>query len=104
MDSVSTPGNAQIDDLFSGGGMSSMLTTLWLIIGALAFGAVMERAGYLHRLVEPLLAHATSGGKLSLAVAGSAIGLNILAGDQYVADVIPARTFSSGVPEERLST
>ena len=87
-------GNVQIDDLFSGGGMSSMLTTLWLIIGALAFGAVMERAGYLQRLVEPLLAHAHSGGKLSLAVAGSAIGLNILAGDQYVADVIPARTFS----------
>ena len=37
--------------------------------------------------------HATTSGRLTLAVAGSAIGLNILAGDQYVADVIPARTF-----------
>ncbi|HRA48886.1 MAG TPA: Na+/H+ antiporter NhaC family protein, partial [Thermomicrobiales bacterium] len=86
-------GNASIDKLFSGGGMSSMLTTLWLIIGALTFGAVMERAGYLDALVTPLLTHATTGGRLTLAVAGSAIGLNILAGDQYVADVIPARTF-----------
>jgi NhaC family Na+:H+ antiporter len=86
-------GNASIDKLFSGGGMSSMLTTLWLIIGALTFGAVMERAGYLDALVTPLLNHATSAGRLTLAVAGSAIGLNILAGDQYVADVIPARTF-----------
>jgi NhaC family Na+:H+ antiporter len=86
-------GNPSIDTLFSGGGMSSMLTTLWLIIGALTFGAVMERAGYLNALVTPLLDHATSGGRLTLAVAGSAIGLNILAGDQYVADVIPARTF-----------
>jgi NhaC family Na+:H+ antiporter len=73
--------------------MSSMLGTLWLIIGALTFGAVMERAGYLNALVTPLLAHATTSGRLSLAVAGSAIGLNVLAGDQYVADVIPARTF-----------
>jgi NhaC family Na+:H+ antiporter len=87
-------GVPQIDALFSGGGMSSMLTTLWLIIGALAFGAVMERAGYLHRMVEPLIAHANTPGKLSASVAGSAIGLNVLAGDQYVADVIPARTFS----------
>lgn len=86
-------GNPSIDSLFSGGGMSSMLSTLWLIIGALTFGAVMERAGYLDAIVNPLLNHATTPGRLSLAVAGSAIGLNILAGDQYVADVIPARTF-----------
>jgi NhaC family Na+:H+ antiporter len=86
-------GNPSIDTLFTGGGMSSMLGTLWLILGALTFGAVMERAGYLNALVTPLLNHATTSGRLTLAVAGSAIGLNILAGDQYVADVIPARTF-----------
>jgi NhaC family Na+:H+ antiporter len=86
-------GIPSIDSLFTGGGMSSMLGTLWLIIGALTFGAVMERAGYLNALVTPLLQHATTGGRLTLAVAGSAIGLNVLAGDQYVADVIPARTF-----------
>ena len=59
-------GVPQIDSLFTGGGMSSMLVTLWLIIGALAFGAVMERAGYLHRLVEPLIERADTPGKLSL--------------------------------------
>ena len=32
-------GNATIDDLFSRGGMSSMLTTVWLILGALSFAA-----------------------------------------------------------------
>src|SRR6188472_3532174 len=59
-------GNPSIDPLFSGGGMSSMLSTLWLIIGALTFGAVMERAGYLEALVAPLLKHATTGGRLTL--------------------------------------
>ena len=32
----------QIDDLFTGGGMSSMLTTVWLILGAMSFGAMMD--------------------------------------------------------------
>ena len=52
---VSTSGNATIDDLFSGGGMSSMLTTVWLILGALSFAAIMEEAGFLDRLIAPLV-------------------------------------------------
>ena len=32
---VSTSGNETIDELFSRGGMASMLTTVWLILGAL---------------------------------------------------------------------
>ena len=33
---VSTSGVTQIDELFSRGGMSSMLSTIWLILGALS--------------------------------------------------------------------
>ena len=40
---VSTTGIEAIDALFSGGGMSGMLITVWLILGALGFGAIMER-------------------------------------------------------------
>ena len=35
-------GYAGLDDLFSRGGMVSMLTTVWLIISAMAFGGVGE--------------------------------------------------------------
>ena len=49
---VSTSGNATIDDLFSRGGMASMLTTVWLILGALSFAAIMEDAGFLDRLID----------------------------------------------------
>ena len=31
-----------------------MLTTVWLILGALAFAAVMEHAGFLQRLLAPV--------------------------------------------------
>ncbi len=90
---VSTTGIEAIDALFSRGGMSSMLTTIWLVLGALSFASVMEYAGFLDRLIQPVLARASSTGGLITAVAGTAIGLNVIAGDQYIADVLPARTY-----------
>src|SRR6478609_6815587 len=90
---VSHSGVPQIDDLFSRGGMASMLTTIWLVIGALSFAAVMEHAGFLQRLLDPVVARTRRRGSLIAAVNGSGIGLNVIAGDQYVADVLPARMF-----------
>lgn len=91
----SDSGVQQIDELFSRGGMASMLTTIWLVLGALSFAAVMERAGFLARILEPVVARARRRGSLIAAVNVSGIGLNVIAGDQYVADVLPARTFSA---------
>ena len=90
---VSRTGNPAIDQLFSRGGMSSLLTTIWLVLAALSFAAIMEHAGFLQRLLEPVVARAPTRGRLILAVNSSAIGLNVVAGDQYVADVLPARMF-----------
>jgi Na+:H+ antiporter, NhaC family len=92
---VSKTGNPAIDALFSRGGMSSMLSTIWLVLAALSFAAIMEYAGFLQRLLEPVVAHARSRGRLILAVNASGVGLNVIAGDQYVADVLPARMFAS---------
>src|SRR3954462_6487923 len=89
----SSSGVQQIDDLFSRGGMASMLTTIWLVLGALSFAAVMEQAGFLQRLLDPIVSRARRRGSLIAAVNASGIGLNVIAGDQYVADVLPARTF-----------
>ena len=60
---VSASGNETIDALFSRGGMASMLTTVWLILGALCFAAIMEEAGFLNRLIAPLVrvAHSDRG-------------------------------------------
>jgi Na+:H+ antiporter, NhaC family len=89
----SNSGVKQIDDLFSRGGMASMLTTIWLVLGALSFAAVMEHAGFLQRLLDPIVKRTRRRGSLIAAVNASGIGLNVIAGDQYVADVLPARTF-----------
>ena len=89
----SVSGNATIDGLFSGGGMSSMLLTVWLILGALSYAAVMEEAGFLERLIRPIVARARTDAGLIVSVAATCFGLNVLSGDQYVADVMPSRVY-----------
>jgi Na+:H+ antiporter, NhaC family len=59
---VSNTGQAEIDRLLSRGGMESMLNTVWLILTALAFGAVLERAGLLKRLTEAAISGVRSTG------------------------------------------
>jgi NhaC family Na+:H+ antiporter len=73
--------------------MASMLTTIWLVLGALSFAAVMESAGFLARLIQPVIDFAKTTARLIASVAGTCLGLNIIAGDQYIADVLPARTY-----------
>jgi Na+:H+ antiporter, NhaC family len=90
---VSNTGIPAIDDLFSRGGMDSMLTTIWLVLGALSFAAIAESAGFLDRLIEPIVERAKSAGALMAAVIFTAIGLNIVAGDQYVSIVMPSRVY-----------
>ena len=90
---VSASGNATIDDLFSSGGMSSMLTTVWLILGALSFAAIMEEAGFLNRLIAPIVSRAHTDAGAITSVAATGVGLNVVTGDQYVAVVLPSRVF-----------
>jgi Na+:H+ antiporter, NhaC family len=90
---VSNSGVAPVDELFSRGGMAGLLTTVWLVLAAMAFAAILEHAGFLDRLLRPIVTRARSRGSLILAVNASGIGLNVTAGDQYVADVLPSRMF-----------
>lgn len=86
-------GIPDVDRLLSRGGMEGMLLTIWLILGALTFGAMLEAFGLIARLVAPLLAMATSTGRLFLAVFLCGFGLNVVAGDRYIALVLPTRIF-----------
>jgi Na+:H+ antiporter, NhaC family len=86
-------GIGEIDRLLSRGGMDSMLLTLWLIIGAVTFGALLEEFGLIARLVDPLIRTARSTGRLFATVFACAFGLNVVAGDQYIALVLPSRVF-----------
>lgn len=90
---VSSTGVAAVDDLLTRGGMSSMLVTIWLIITALSFGAILEHTGMLKRLVDGALKRAKSTGSLITTVVLSCIGINIVAADQYIAIVLPGKMY-----------
>jgi NhaC family Na+:H+ antiporter len=83
----------EINALFSGGGMDSMLTTVWLILGAMSFGAMMDYGGFNNRLITPIVDRVKSVGGTIALVMFTALGFNIVAGDQYIAIVLPARMF-----------
>lgn len=86
-------GVADVDQLVSRGGMDSMLLTLWLIFGAVTFGTILEHFGLISRLIDPMVAAARSTGRLFVTVFATAFGLNVVAGDQYIALVLPSRIF-----------
>jgi Na+:H+ antiporter, NhaC family len=97
-------GVAVVDELISRGGMDSMLGTVWLIIGALVLGTLLDEFGLLSKLMAPVLLKARRTGSLIATVAGTALGLNIVAGDQYVALVLPARLFSAEFRNRNLAS
>lgn len=96
-------GVSEVDHLVSRGGMASMLPTIWLIIGAVTFGALLEEFGMIARLVDPLIGAAKTTGQLFLTVFVSAFGLNVVAGDQYIALVLPTKVFRAEFARRRLA-
>ncbi|KGD63526.1 Na+/H+ antiporter NhaC [Alcanivorax nanhaiticus] len=86
-------GDAALNDLLSGGGMASMMNTVWLIMCAMAFGAVMEKAGLLARLIEGLLGMVKGAAGLITATLTTCFGSNILTADQYISIIMPGRMF-----------
>ncbi len=98
----SDTGNERLDDLLTRGGMSSMLTTVWLILTAMIFGSVMETTGKLSRIAATILASVQSTGSLIFATIVTAIGTNIVASDQYISIVLPGRMFRAEFAKRKL--
>ncbi len=88
-------GVEEVDSLLSRGGMSSMLNVIWLILSALSYGAILEHAGFLMRLIDSALKAAKSTGSLIMTVVFSCIGINIVAADQYIAIVLPGKMYKA---------
>lgn len=86
-------GDSTIDDLLTRGGMSSMLNTVWLILCAMIFGALMDRTGLISVLVRYALSMVKGTGSLILTTLLTCIGANLIASDQYIAIVLPGRMY-----------
>lgn len=92
-----------LNDLFSSGGMSGMLGTIWLIVCAMVFGGIMDGIGALERITESLLKLAKTTFGLFASTVGSCLALNVTASDQYLAIVVPGKMFSKAYEERGLA-
>ena len=99
---ISNSGNPVVDELLTKGGMNSMMWTVSLIICALFFGGVMERAGMLNAVANKILSLAKSTGSLILATVLTAIASNALAAEQYLSIVITGRIFKDAYAKRNL--
>jgi len=95
--------NEMINNLLSTSGMAGMLNTIWLIICAMIFGGVMESAGLLRRVAEPIIKYAESTGSLIATTVGTCVFFNITASDQYLSIVVPGRMFTDTYKEKGLA-
>ena len=86
-------GNAALDELLTRGGMSSMLSTVWLILSAMMFGGAMEVTQLLQKIAATILGAVRGTGSLIAATLLTAFSSNVIASDQYMAIVLPGRMF-----------
>ena len=95
-------GDADLDSTFTGGGVVSMLTTVWLILVAAAFGAIVDHTGMLQRLLAPLLRWAKGAARLIVASAVTCIGLNAAVADPYMSILLGSSTYRERFKKARL--
>ncbi len=93
----------ELNDLFSSGGMSGMLGTIWLIVCAMVFGGVMDAIGALARISKALLGLFDSVFGLFASTALSCVVLNATASDQYLAIVVPGRMYAKAFKDKGLA-
>jgi len=103
VDSAVETTSAELNDLFTAGGMAGMLGTIWLIICAMVFGGVMDAIGALSRISDSLLKMAQSTFGLFASTVASCLALNVTASDQYLAIVVPGKMFKKAYEDRGLA-
>lgn len=103
VDATVATDNETLQDLFSSGGMSGMLGTIWLIICAMVFGGIMDAIGALARISQSLLKLANSVFSLFASTVVSCLALNVTASDQYLALVVPGKMFAKAYEDRGLA-
>ncbi|MBQ9229770.1 MAG: sodium:proton antiporter [Prevotella sp.] len=93
-------GNASLNDLISTGGMAGMLNTIWLILCAMCFGAVMVASGMIQSLTQVIVSWVRHRVSLVSSTVGTGIFLNLTTGDQFISIVLTADIFKKVYQEQ----
>jgi NhaC family Na+:H+ antiporter len=95
--------NEILNDLFSTGGMLGMMNTIFLVIGTMVFGGVMDAIGALKTISKALLKWADNIFKLFASTVASCLALNVSASDQYLSIVVSGKMFEKAFEDKGLA-
>jgi len=95
-------GVENLDKIFAGGGVAGMLMTVWLILAAASFGAVVGYTGMLQRITAPVIQWAKGPASLVLVTMLTTIGLNLATADPYSSIMLTSRMFRTEYAKKRL--
>lgn len=90
---VAHTGDKTINTLLSKGGIESMLSSLALIIFALALGGLLIKFNIIGAIINHLTGIIKTPGRLTLATALTCIGVNVMVGEHYLAIILPGQSF-----------
>jgi len=88
-------GNQELDFLLSGGGVVSMLPTVFLILSAMVFGGCMEGSGKIGQILYMIRPKLLYERQLVLYTMYFSYIINLTTCDQYLSIVIPGRTLKN---------
>lgn len=93
-DGFSMDGLSQdIGSLVSRGGISSMFFTMTIVILALSLGGLLFGLGIIPSILSSLNQVLDSPSRVSTCVAATALGVNLIVGEQYLSILLAGRTF-----------
>ena len=82
-----------VDKLLTRGGVNGMLWTISLIIFALCFGGILEKAKFTEVILERIVKYIHSVGSLVTTTIVTGILCDFVLTDQYLANIIPGRMY-----------
>ncbi|WP_201715218.1 Na+/H+ antiporter NhaC [Rossellomorea arthrocnemi] len=91
----SETGVESIDSLLTRGGVESMMFTISLVILSLSLGGLLFKLGIIPVLLNKVSAVIQTGRRTILSTALSAIGINLVVGEQYLSILLTGEAFQS---------
>ncbi|OXS58143.1 transporter (NhaC family) [Bacillus sp. V-88] len=95
-------GNTMVDDLFSRGGLDSMMYTVSMTIVAMTFGGILEHTGMLQAIVNQILKVTKTAKGLVASTVVSCFATNASCSEQYISVVVPSRMYANAYKEKGL--
>ncbi len=94
--------NAEMDMLFSRGGLESMYSVVILAFVSLALGGIMNSTGMLHSIVLKMSGLLKTVGNMTATVIATSVFINVITANQYLAIILPGQMFEESYRKHKL--